>query len=143
MAGGSGPLPGNAVVVRGGDMTLENLVDALDSHWDKHHDVDTGACHNETPHYCYALSANSLPGRTADEIATVARRPNPRMRVSDVDRITGSGFTITPTTGSRTGHCDLYLPPDGARKPEDEELQELTKAFDPSRSNPGRPERRP
>ena len=87
----------------------------------------------ETGTGIFGLSVCSLPGRTADAIATIVgtdRLPHTWMRESTVGRLHEAGFDVVPT-GWR-GHATLMLP----NPPTDDDWNRLEAAFDKPRDNP-------
>jgi hypothetical protein len=132
--------PDDAVVVRGGEMRVSDLEASFESFYDLHHDPTTGACKAGTPHLCYAISVNCIPGLSAHETAVRANRPNPRMRASSVARIRNAQFALYPTPDSDEGHCALFFPDENgmALRPNPVELFALALAFDEPEANPAR-----
>jgi len=125
-------------------MTYTNLDEAFLNHYDRHHERD-GSCKQEERHFCYAASVNCRAGLTANEVALVAKRPNPSMCVSTVGAIKQARFEVDPTPGSPTAHCDLFLPPERpeakVRQPDLADLHRLRQAFGEPVNNPGKMKR--
>jgi hypothetical protein len=117
------PLPPDAVVVRGGTMQLDDLLNNALSHNDK------------TAGREWALSCNSIAGLAAEEIAKRARRPNLKMCVSRVDRLRDLGYEVRPD-GLPNGHCNIML----KGEPTMDDLQRIRSIFSDPIPNPGRPQ---
>ena len=138
-------LPLDTDVIRGGvNMSPEVLGGAFQDHYDFYHDAETGECRGPEPHYCYALSVNSIPALSVDDVARRAKRPNAELRPTTPALVVGAGFSIMTTPGRQEsdGHCDVFLPVDGGRLPTPEELVKLEQAFGPRQRNEGSPKRR-
>ncbi len=89
-------------------MTIDAVFDALEDHNDKWLAGVRAEHPKDTPDPQYWLSVNSRPGIGLDTLALVARRPNAQLRPSTVQAIRDAGWTICPTPGSRTAHCDVF-----------------------------------
>lgn len=127
------------LVLRGGLMQLADVLDAFSSHYDHHHNPDTGACDPDGGrHFCYAMSVNCIPGVSAHDLAVAAGRPNPMARLSDVARVVGLGWILDPTPNRADGHTDLYLPGPSALLPTQEQAEALILLFDEPVPNAGR-----
>jgi hypothetical protein len=138
-------LPLDAVVIRGGVDTCTPLAlyAAFLAHYETRHDEDTGECWPEPdgrPHYCYALSVNSVPGLDVDGIAKRAKLLNGKVRPSTVEAIVNTGLSMSSTPGrqDRDGHCDVHVPGTGATLPTQKHLEALERAFGDAVDNAGK-----
>jgi hypothetical protein len=109
------------VVIRGGTMQLDDLINNVLSHNEK------------TDGREWALSCNSIPGLTAEEVAQRARRPNSQMSVSQVDRLRDLGCEVRPD-GVPNGHSNIVF--DG--EPTLDDLRRVQNVFSEPMPNPGR-----
>jgi hypothetical protein len=92
--------------------------------------------HNEKTHGReWALSCNSIPGLTAEEVAQRARRPNGQMCVSHVDRLRDLGCEVRPD-GVSNGHSNIVF----NGEPTLEDLRRVQSVFSEPMPNPGRPQ---
>jgi hypothetical protein len=119
-------LPGEAIVVRGGEINsvIKLIEDALDFFAFLEH-------RGEEP--CYGISVCSLPDCTAHEIARVAgtrHLPQTRMRVSTVGALTEAGYEVVPS--GYTGHATLIFP----GLPTDDDWTNLQHLFSAPEDNP-------
>lgn len=110
-------LPDSAVVVRGGLMQPADLAVGAESQFDLEG--------------FYALSVFSVPGRTADEIATGVPLPHSAIRESTVGRVRAAGYDVAPSPGP-PGHADLLF----SAPPTEADWRTLDEIFDPPRPNP-------
>jgi hypothetical protein len=117
------PLPPDAVVIRGGTMQLEDLISNAQSHNDK------------TDGREWALSCNSIPGLTAEEVAQRAKRLNGQMCVSQVGMLRDLGYEVRPD-GVENGHSNIMF----NGEPTLEDLRRIRNAFSEPVPNPGRPQ---
>ncbi len=87
----------------------------------------------------YAISVNSIPELTVDELAFRAQLVHPKMRVSTVGALTDVGFCVEPTPGRRDtdGHCNVYLLRGRGHAPNGIEIARLAGAFGPPVANTG------
>ena len=79
----------------------------------------------------YALSVFSVPGQTADEIATGVPLPHSAIRESTVGRVRAAGYDVVPSPGP-PGHADLLF----AAPPTAADWRMLNEIFDPPHRNP-------
>lgn len=137
--GGSGVpdrLPPESIAIRGGeDMSPAVLAAAFEDHHVKATDSPERGL---LPGYC--LSVNSAPGLSVEDLALLARRPNPRVCFTTVGDIENAGFVVVPTQASwtRNGHCDVYSQEGPERMPTPSELQALQHVFRGPIPNPAR-----
>lgn len=110
-------LPDDALVVRGGHLNAQDLKRAVDT------------THRRTG--VWGVSTNAGTGVTVEELAR--RLPHAVVRVSTVGRLRAAGWEARPT--GRAPHCTVYK---RGAPPDDEDIERLQAAFEPSRPNPGR-----
>jgi len=121
-------LPRTAVVVRAGVMDLADLADNARNHFDI---VSKYEGREE-----WALSVNSIPGLSAEEIARRAAKPNKMMRVSTVGAIEGLRCVseVRPDW-TESGHANIVF----HAEPSWEDLASVAGVFSSPVRNPGRP----
>lgn len=118
-----GPLPDDAVVVRGGVMNPPDLYVNAVTHFQNRGE--------------YCLSVFSIPEMSADEIAHVMVNTcdvlrNNKIRESTVGALRAAGYDVVPS--DYYGHADLRL----FSEPSDEHWDRLVTLFAPPRRNPAR-----
>lgn len=96
-------LPGDAVVIRSGEMKLGDFLKTLERHYVKYAE--------------YALSVFCVPGldayQTAYAVGTSAL-PHGKFMETTVETIAAAGYDIKPSPTWRKepeGHCDLFCEP--------------------------------
>jgi hypothetical protein len=121
-------LPLNAVVVRAGVMEIADLADNARNHFDI---VSKYEGREE-----WALSVNSIPDLSAEDIAGRAVKPNKMMRVSTVGAIEALGCVreVRPDW-TENGHANIVF----HAEPSWEDLLGVVSVFTPPVLNPGRP----
>lgn len=85
----SDPLPDDALVVRGGQNTPDQIDEKIDRH----------------PSGVVGVSAESAPGLTVAELA--ANLPHGRVGVTTVGRIRAAGGDVIPTRGRSPNHATV------------------------------------
>jgi hypothetical protein len=120
-------LPDEAYVVRYGEMMRETDL----AYAALRHSLQYGGE--------YALSVNTIPGATPDEIAGAGRRPNKRFCYTTVGELRKAGFAVNPNCGP-DGHTNIVLP----SPPSSDDLNRLVACFTGTGDNPNpvRPEER-
>ena len=90
-------LPNDAMVVRGGVVTSEQLQNGCSEH-------------AEAPGI-YGFSVQSAPAKTVDELARAGLFPNKQIGVTNVGAVRAAGYNVVPTPG-RGFHATVVVPPD-------------------------------
>lgn len=109
----AGELPPDAVVVRCGEMKVEDLERSAQRYFDLYGERE------------YALSFFSFAGQDVDYIARQARCPNPVVRTSRAGRLDQAGYELV-RTGGRPGHYSIFW----VSKPSREEWRLFRELFD-------------
>lgn len=125
-SGQSGHLPEDAIVIRGGEMRIRDMMTSAETYEAEHPGE-------------YGLSFWSWSGLTADQIACrVGTRllPHPVLRKCTAGRIQGmipsDGRPLVLVKTRGPGHYTLFLP----SPPTEEDYEDLSARFDPPQQNP-------
>jgi len=122
-------LPPDAVVIRGGkDMTITTLASGFDNYCQKRRE------HGLSDEY--AISVNSLPGVTLQELAMVAKLPNSSVTPTTVGAVEEAGFEVIPTPTTNPSHCSVFLQGIHSAAPTLSQLVRLQGAFGQPIENP-------
>jgi hypothetical protein len=79
----------------------------------------------------FGLSVNTLPGKSPDEIATAARRPNAQYRYATAREIRAIGLDFADEI-DEDGHTNVLFP----NPPTPEQFRDFAEVFATVRSNP-------
>src|SRR5262249_34662345 len=79
----------------------------------------------------FAISVNTLPGCSPEEVAAAGRRPNRRFCFTTAGAIRAAGFTVSDTIDD-DGHTSVILP----TPPTPDDLDRLAACFTGSGDNP-------
>lgn len=79
----------------------------------------------------FGLSVNTLPGKSPDEIATAARRPNPQFRYTTARQIRAIGLDFSDVVDD-DGHTNVLFPD----PPRLEQFRDFAEVFATVRTNP-------